>query len=137
MSLRFPRIIGLKSTLSRVFIQFSTRQAEAKHSAKLNWPFVSCGSLRRREVTELETLKATIVEAEAGIEQLKRVQATLKGTERQELHRSIQLMEEHLKDAQSALSKMEKQVTAAEVAKVAADALLRSPHLRSQEPPHR
>ncbi len=88
-------------------------------------------------MTELETLKATIVEAEAGIEQLKRVQATLKGTERQELHRSIQLMEEHLKDAQSALSKMEKQVTAAEVAKVAADALLRSPHLRSQEPPHR
>ena len=83
-------------------------------------------------MTELETLKATIVEAEAGIEQLKRVQATLKGTERQELHRSIQLMEEHLKDAQSALSKMEKQVTAAEVAKVAADALLRSPHLRSQ-----
>jgi hypothetical protein len=86
-------------------------------------------------VTEIEDLKATIIEAETGIEQLKRARATLKGHEREELHRSIQLMEEHLKDAKNALSKMEKHATAMDVAKVTANAILRSSQLRSHEPP--
>lgn len=88
-------------------------------------------------MTEIEDLKATIVEAETGIEQLKLVRATLEGREREELHQHIQLMEQHLKEAQSALSKMEKCATGVSMAKVAAHALLRSPRPRYHEPPLR
>ncbi|MBV9453486.1 MAG: hypothetical protein JOZ19_05120 [Rubrobacter sp.] len=86
-------------------------------------------------MTEIEDLKATIVEAKTGIAHLKLVRATLEDREREELHRRIQLMEEHLKEAQSALSKMKKYATAMGVAKVAAHTLLRSPHPRYHEPP--
>ena len=88
-------------------------------------------------MTKIEALKATIVEARTGIEQLKQVLATLEGREREELHRHILLMEEHLKDAQNALSKMEKHAAAVDVAKGATYALLRTPLLRSHEPPLR
>jgi hypothetical protein len=91
----------------------------------------------RSDMTETEALKATIVEASTGIDQLKQVRATLEGREREELHRRIQLMEEHLKDAQNALSKMEKHATAVDVAKGAAHALLRTSLLRSHQPPLR
>jgi chromosome segregation ATPase len=91
----------------------------------------------RSNMTEIEALKATIVEARTGIGQLKQVLATLEGREREELHQHIQLMEEHLKDAQNALSKMEKHAAAVDVAKEAAHVLLRPPLLRSHEPPLR
>jgi multidrug resistance efflux pump len=88
-------------------------------------------------MTEIETLKAAIAEAETGIEQLKRVRATLEGREREELHRRTQAMEEHLKEAENALSKMERHMAAVDVAKGASQALLRSSLLRSHEPPLR